>query len=304
MWIMFIKERFESEELRIMKALDFRMVLANNDKQYYLNLQKGYEGEVLFDEYLHRIEIESYVINDLLFDLNHSHFQIDSLLISQAYLNLFEVKNFEGEFYFEGDKFKKINGTEVKNPMLQLDRNESLFRQLLNSFGIKIPIRAYLVFINPEFTLYQAPLDRRIILPTNLNRLIQQFNNQQSSLNKQHDRLSEKLLASHIAKSPFSKVPRYDYNDLRKGVFCQTCGTVMEEYHGHKFTCKTCAMNENTEKAVLRNVQEYRVLFPHNRISTNTIYEWCGGVFQKKRIRQILNENFKIAGFGQWSYFE
>jgi len=301
---MFIKERFESEELRIMKALDFRMVLANNDKQYYLNLQKGFEGEVLFDEYLHRIEIESYVINDLLFDLNHSHFQIDSLLISQAYLNLFEVKNFEGEFYFEDDKFKKINGTEVKNPMLQLDRNESLFRQLLNSFGIKIPIRAYLVFINPEFTLYQAPLDRRIILPTNLNRLIQQFNNQQSSLNNQHDRLSEKLLASHIAKSPFSKVPRYDYNDLRKGVFCQTCGTVIEEYRPVILTCKKCGKHVNTKDSLLRSIEEYQDLYPTRKISTNTIYEWCGGIFPKKTIRLVLQDNFIVSGYGKWSYYE
>lgn len=304
MWIMFKKNRSEPEDLRVMKALNYRMELPDKDKQYYLNLQKGFEGEVLFDEYLQRIEIESFILNDLLFELNHSHFQIDSLLISQDHLHLFEVKNYEGEFYFEGEKFKKINGVEVKNPMLQLDRNESLFRQLMHSFHLKIPIRAYLIFINPEFTLYQAPLDRRIILPTNLNRLIQQIDTQKSTLNNQHARLSEKLLSAHLTKSPFSKVPEYDYNELRKGVFCESCGTVMEEYQGHIFTCKKCAMNEKTDKVVLRNVQEYKLLFPHKKISTNSIFEWCGGVFPKKTIKQILKKNFEIAGYGRWSYFE
>jgi hypothetical protein len=219
---MFKKERFESEELRVMQALDFRMGLADKDKQYYFNLQKGFEGEVMFDEYLYRIGIETYVLNDLLFELNHSHFQIDSLMISQDHIHLFEVKNYEGEFYYEGDKFKKINGTKVKNPMLQLDRNQSLLRQFFNSIGVKTPIAAFLVFINPEFTLYQAPLDRRTILPTNLNRFIKQINNQKSILNNHHDRLSKKLLSSHLTKSPFTNIPKYDYNQLRKGVLCQS----------------------------------------------------------------------------------
>jgi len=170
---MFLKERCESEELKVLKALNTRMDLPDKEKQYYLNLQKGYEGEVMFDGYLRRLVIQSLIMNDLLLEQNHSHFQIDSLLSSQRLSYLFEVKNFVGEYYFEGDKFKTDNGNEVKNPLLQLDRNASLLRQFFNSNGIKIPIEPYLVFVNPEFTLYQAPLEGRIILPTNLNRFIE-----------------------------------------------------------------------------------------------------------------------------------
>jgi hypothetical protein len=195
---MFLKERYESEELKVLKVLNTRVVLSEKEKQYYLNLQKGFEGEVMFDGYLQQINMQSYILNDLLLEQNHSHFQIDSMMILQRLSYLFEVKNFEGEYYFEGDTFKTINGNEVKNPLLQLDRNVSLLRQFFNSLGFKIPIEPYLVFVNPEFTLYQAPLDRRIILPTNLNRFIHQVNNQQTTLNHQHVRLSEKLLASHI----------------------------------------------------------------------------------------------------------
>lgn len=304
MWTMFKKERSESEELRIMKALNFRMNLEEKVKQYYLNLQKGFEGEVMFDGYLKKVGIESYVLNDLLFEFNHSHFQIDSLMISENLNYLFEVKNYEGEFYFDSEKFKKKNGTEVKNPLIQLDRNESLLRQLFNSLGIKTPIAAFLVFINPEFTLYQTPLDRRIILPTNLNRFIQQFNTQKSTLNISHDRLAENLLSSHLTKSPFSQIPNYEYSQLRKGVVCQSCGAVMEEYHGHIFTCKKCAKQENTENAILSTIQEFKLLFPSKRISTNQVFEWSGGVLPKKTVRNILKKNFILSGYGQWSYYE
>jgi hypothetical protein len=304
MWLMFLKNRYESEELRVLNALNSRMDLAEKEKQYYFNLKKGFEGEVVFDGHLKRIVIQSLILSDLLFEQNHSHFQIDSLMISQSLIYLFEVKNFEGEYYFDGETFKKINGTEVKNPLLQLERNASLLRQLFKSIGYKIPIEPYLVFVNPDFTLYQAPLNKRIILPTNINRFILQMNHQRSILNNQHSRLSERLLSSHLTKSPFTKIPPYEYAELRKGVFCHSCGTVMEEYRGREITCESCSVKENTKKALLRSVKEFNILYPLEKLSTNLIYEWCGGVFPKKTIRQVMKENYIISGYGQWSIYE
>jgi hypothetical protein len=304
MWIMFLKNRSESEELRVLKALNPRMDLAEKEKQYYLNLQKGFEGEVMFDVYLQRIFFQSLILNDLLLEQNHSHFQIDSLMISQSLTYLFEVKNFEGEYYFDGDTLKKINGNEVKNPLLQLERNLSLLRQFFNYIGFKISIEPYLVFVNPDFTLYNAPLNKRIILPTNLNRFINQLNNNKSTLNSQHSRLSEKLLSSHLTKSPFTKVPKYEYSQLRKGVFCHSCGTVLEEYSGRVFLCNNCSVKESTKSTLIRSVKEFNLLYPLEKLSTNIVYEWCGGVFPKKTIREVMKENFIILGYGQWSYYE
>ncbi|MBT2636481.1 nuclease-related domain-containing protein [Bacillus sp. ISL-39] len=301
---MFIKNRSESEELRVLKALNPRMDLAEKQKQYYFNLKKGFEGEVMFDGYLKRILIQSLILNDLLLEQNHSHFQIDSLMISQSLTYLFEVKNFEGEYYFDGDTFRKINGTEVKNPLLQLERNVSLLRQFFNSIGFKIPIEPYLIFVNPDFTLYQAPLNRQIILPTNLNRFIQHLNNQKSSLNYQHSRLSESLLSSHLTRSPFTKIPPYEYAQLRKGVFCHSCGAVLEEFRGVILTCKKCGRHENTKEALLRSIEDHRILSPTKKVSTNIIYEWCGEILPKPVIRQVLKENYSVSGYGKWSYYE
>lgn len=301
---MFLKNRCESEELRVLKALNSRMDLAEKEKQYYFNLKKGFEGEVMFDGHLKRIVIQSLILNDLLFEQNHSHFQIDSLMITQSLTYLFEVKNFEGEYYFDGDTFRKINGTEVKNPLLQLDRNVSLLRQFFNSIGNKIPIEPYLIFVNPDFTLYHAPINKRIILPTNINRFILQMNHQKSILNNQHSRLSEKLLSSHVTKSPFTKVPSYEYAQLRKGVFCHSCGAVMEEYRGVILTCKKCGRHENTKEALLRSIEDHRILSPNEKISTNTIFEWCDELLPKPVIRQVLKENYTVSGYGQWSYYE
>jgi hypothetical protein len=78
----------------------------------------------------------------------------------------------------------------------------------------------------------------------------------------------------------------------------------MEEYRPVIVTCNKCGKHENTKNALLRSIKDYQILFPTNKISTNIIYEWCGGVFPKKTIRLTLKENFIALGYGKWSYYE
>lgn len=56
------------------------------------------------------------IVNDLLLEHQHTMFQIDSLLFSRDLIYLFEVKNYEGNFYIEGDKWHSNDQEEIKNP--------------------------------------------------------------------------------------------------------------------------------------------------------------------------------------------
>ncbi|MGM0904789.1 MAG: hypothetical protein ACQEXB_27495 [Bacillota bacterium] len=46
---MILKPRQVSDELKLMRILNARMELTEKDKQNYLNLEKGFEGELKFD---------------------------------------------------------------------------------------------------------------------------------------------------------------------------------------------------------------------------------------------------------------
>src|ERR1700748_3760767 len=94
------KSRTKSAELLILKSLNIRMNLSEKDKQHYFNLEKGYKGEVLFDSLTEKLHCECFILNDLLLNLNNSTFQIDSLIISPEAIYLFEVKNYEGDYYY------------------------------------------------------------------------------------------------------------------------------------------------------------------------------------------------------------
>jgi hypothetical protein len=86
-------------------------------------------------------------------------FQIDSLIISQEAIYPFEIKSFEGDYYYKSEGFFFMaSKEEIKNPLNQLNRSYSLLRPLLKKLGIYLPVEGNVTFVNPEFPLYQAPL--------------------------------------------------------------------------------------------------------------------------------------------------
>lgn len=276
------KVRTKSSELLLLESLSNRMTLAEKDQQHYLNLKKGYEGEVMFDSLTEKLNCECLILNDLLFQLNNTTFQIDTLIIISDSVYLYEVKNFDGDYYFDSNRFYKKPKYEYTNPLQQLERTESLLRQLFNSLGYKFNIEGLVIFINPEFSLFQAPLNKPFILPTQLRRYLAKLETNSAKVNGTHRILADKLISLHIEKSPYTQVPFYEYEKLKKGVTCAKCNSFSLIVERRSCACIDCGNVEKVTNAILRSVEEFKYLFPSRKITTNSIYEWCvRGLFQK-----------------------
>jgi hypothetical protein len=251
-----------------------------------------------------KLSNERIILNDLLLEVNNTKFQIDTAIIFQETINLFEVKNYEGDYFYNTDKFYTISEKEIQDPLDQLKRCEFLLRQLLQNLGFNIPIKGWIIFINPEFTLYQSPQNKPIIFPTQLNRFMKKLNSKSSKLNKQHKKLAELLISLHQIESPYPRLSHYDYDQLQKGITCGSCNSFSTSVRGTKLLCDVCGEEEKVEFAVMRSVKEFKLLFPDKKITTNGIYEWCKVIPSKPIIRRILKKNMKSTGIGQWSYYE
>lgn len=302
---MILKHRTESDELLIMRSLHTRMKLTDKDKFHYLNLEKGYEGEVKFDLLAECIQEERLIINDLLLDVNNSVFQIDTLFISQAGIHLLDVKNFQGDFYLNSDKlYVAATNRECKNPLGQLERSSTLFRQLLQSLKMNYLVDSAVIFINPEFTLFQAPMDQSIILSTQINRFFTDLNKTSSKLNEGHKKLAQNLLSLHLTKNPHSKIPEYRYDQLQKGFYCKTCRSFLVSIKNYGFVCKQCGKFEKTEQAILRHAREFQLLFPEWKITTQIIYDWCNVELHKRTISRVLKKHYTLCGNTRDSYYK
>ncbi|CAH2716074.1 hypothetical protein BACCIP111895_03258 [Neobacillus rhizosphaerae] len=302
---MLLRGRSESDELMAMRYLNTRMELTEKEKFHYSKLEKGFEGEVKFDLLAESLQEERYIINDLLLEVNNSYFQLDTLIISQGVIHLLDIKNFQGDCYLESDKLYAMKtGREYKNPVDQLKRSTTLFRQLLQNLKQNYLVEASVLFINPEFTLYQAPMDQPIILPTQVNSFLKDLNKTLSKLNDGHKKLAQKLISLHQTKNPFTVLPKYNYDQLQKGVYCKTCKSFLIYIKNNDFVCGKCGGHEKIELAILRNVEEFNLLFPDRKITTHSIYEWCKVDLNKRTFCRILKRNYTAFGNTRETYYK
>jgi ribosomal protein S27AE len=282
------------------------MDLSPNDLNHYLRLEKGYQGEVMFDQLTDKLENDIYILRNLCLEVNNSEFQIDTLIIFQETIFPCEVKNFEWDYVFdpETESFKTISNNEILNPLDQVNRTKTLLRKLLQNHGYHFPIEGNVIFINPEFTLYKAPINRPIILPTQLSRFMKKLDQIPSKLNGRHKKLADLLISLHQNESRYAKIPPYTYEQQRKGVSCASCHSLSVTFNGDKCVCGQCGYVEGVDSAILRSVEELRLLFPGMKITTNGVHEWSDGIVSKKVIRRILKKNLIAKGERHTRYFE
>ena len=290
---MLFRPRPKMLELTLLHYLHARRKFTNEEEFNYNNLVKGYEGELKSDTWLKGLTEEWLILNHLLLEYNGSTFQIDTLIIAFEKIYLLDVKTFEGDHSIKDDKWYTPSGKPEKNPLHQLERCETLLQRLLQDLGFNISIESYLIFINPEFHLYTSSNHPAIIFPAQLNRFLKKLNTGPVKLNKKHYQLAEKLNALHIEESPYKRLPLYNYEQLKKGIICPNDKTFFTD---DTLICKKCGCVEDVEAAVLRSVKEFSLLFPDRKITTNNIYDWCGGVKSKKVVRRVLSKCFKLVG--------
>ena len=300
---MVIKPYHVSLELRTLRCLNQRLDLDPESKQLYFNLEKGHEGEQKLAELFKSLPNKWLILHDLLLESGYTIFQIDALLLAHNEIHFFEVKNYEGDFYIESDNWYTITGKEIQNPILQLNRSKSLLRQLLRKHDINLPLKEHIIFTHTEFTLFQAPLNLSIVLPTQLNRFIHQLKTTPSRSNHHGKKLAEKLADQHMKESPYERLPHYEYQQLKKGISCAGCGSLSSNLRGRTVYCGNCCHEEAADDSVMRSIAEIQLLFPDKKLTTNGIYEWCGATVSKKLIRRILSKNFTVQGKGKRTYY-
>jgi hypothetical protein len=302
---MIVKEREVPVELQVLRCLKNRMVFTEKEKIYHINLEKGYAGEIMFDDLIKNSPNDCLIVNDITLEVSNNVFQIDSLMIFKDMICVFEVKNYEDNFYFESNKWYSLpSRMEINNPILQIDRSETLLRKYLHIHRFPIPIESKIVFVNPTFTLYQAPMDLPLVFPTQLKHLQSTLESKKGVLTAQHTKLAKQMCNDHIVTSRYLRLPNYSYESLKKGMVCRSCGELYTNWGESILHCKSCRNNETIALAFIRSVKEFKLLFHRRKITSREIFEWCSIIPSQKATRYLLNKYFKPIGQGRSKSYE
>lgn len=290
----------------MLEVLQYHMPLSNEQQKMYKRLYRGYLGErklaAFFKSELHQDRIEIY---DLRLQINNNESQIDCLLILDGVFYLIEVKNFQGDYYYENQRwFIAATGKEINNPLYQLNRNELLLKEFFVQQKIPLQITPRVIFIHPEFHLYQAPRHAPIIYPNQLKRFTQKLSAFPKPIHSEHNKIANLLRAHHVTNSAYEQFPEYNYHDLKKGVFCYSCRGEMKKYDQRNLICSKCNQKEPIDISAIKSIEAFNLLFPNETITKNTIYIWCGGTLPKRTIQRILINHFQLINNGRSSYYK
>ena len=284
-----VKNRNKSNYLCAVEALDKRMTLPDEEALHLMNMQKGFKGEVLFDSLLEEfLNVDALILNDLMFTEKGSTFQVDSLILTGEKVLLFEVKNYEGNFQFKSHHLLTSSGKEIGNPLNQLDDTSIKMRQLLSKWNVNLTFDPILIFVNPAFTLYNAPSGSPIIFPTQIKEQLSRMNRIALPLSKRHHHFADKMMEENQEEAAFQrKLPSYTYDLLKKGLWCIECGSPDLSNTQRTISCRACGSKATVVDTVSRQIKDFKLLFPDSKVTSAAMFDWLcltGSVpqFQRK----------------------
>ena len=301
---MLIKPRVKSINHFVLESVNYRMGLSVEDNRRYQNQMKGFQGEQLFDQLINHSQQNGYVVNDLFLSSKDTHYQMDSILILNEQLIIYEVKNYTGEYCYENGSLFSKNGYSLQNPVDQVNRKKAYLNNWLLNNGYPHKTKAYVVFINPDFYIYNLPLTKSILFVGQLERHFKTLTNANESVNAQDKKLAQALANQHNGNYRPDNLPSYGFDSLKKGILCPECFSFAHTDTREKRICTTCGHIEKIADAIYRSVLEFQVLFPEVPVSMQTIFAWCGGKYTKPRIRRVLSQKMTKYSNGPMTYYK
>lgn len=267
----------------------------------------GFLGEKKFHERLKR-ELNSDVIQlyDVKLRAGESECQIDCLLIFQYECVILELKNYGGNFVMRNNDWFLISGKQIDNPVNQLQRQRVRLEKFFEENKINLKINQKLVFINPKFVLYEAKRDFNVIMPGQIDWLIEELNRIPCRVYEHQQKIVDTIQTKSLKKSRYETDLDYEYDRLFKGITCVNCGSFVEfdfDVSRKKVQCPKCGESELVDAAVLRNIKDYIILFPEEPVTVGRMLDWMGFILSKQQIRRILNKYGAKQGSGRKTYY-
>ena len=278
--------------LQIMEAMDARVALKSDGKKYLENLRKGYEGEIQFIGKLSALQCPHILLNDLMVHPKFSgQIQIDSLLIIKDSIILYEVKNYSGNWTYGTETFKN-DAIEIPNPMIQALRTKNNFKQLIREFGYpNMNVEVCVVFIHPEFTLYQAPFNKNMIFHSQISDHMSHLEQFAKPLSWVFDELITFLGTVKLPPEIFKRqIPPYEYADFKKGIRCEKCNQILRRKSQRVSYCSICKSDSYNNDGVVRAIEEFRLLFPEKKLTGRLLMDWTDNTLSHTRCKVILKE--------------
>lgn len=269
---MILKRRSEPPEIFQLESLIQRTSIVHPLFPHWTEklrrISAGFHGEQRVDNLWSEIllSLPHYLIHDLFIQKPKSSHQLDTLLVTNRFILLLEIKSISGQLNFDPQlrQFSRTNKDGsidgMRNPDDQVRRHEGCVRNFLKEKKISLPVVGVIIFTYPSSIVNSRPANRVVIQASGLPYLMDQLAAKypHDVLNtRQTRRLADQFLQLH------TDPPLRELNvpaELRKGVLCGQCDEVLH-YDKRAWRCSRCSYKNPL--AHLETLLQYRSLISH-----------------------------------------
>ena len=240
----------------------------------------GYNGECQIDHYLKQVNFpEPYAI---LKEVNlksdaQSFISIDTLIITQSFICVLEIKTIKGKLMFQSNPpqlLKDVDGviTLLKCPEQQLNRNVKRLINWLDKQGISLPIHSCIVLPYSKTHVALPPKFAKIIMGCDISSYIEELNEKEPIISREtFDKLVNLIneFQTSYFPPPLSNRYKIDYHQIRKGLICSYCFMTIKNE-------KKCPNCKNSTKLAKKEAVEDWFYFWKDSITTRECMEYIG----------------------------
>lgn len=241
---MFLKMRSEPLLLDQLPRLMHRFTGLDAVADDHYKVRAGFGGEEHVDKILLRSRLHAVLVGDL--QLADRLCQIDTLVVTNHFVLILEVKNFSGMLTFHEDRFQMVQTTREGNrfgynsPVTQVWNAREELRAILSEAGIPLPVYGAIVLPYSSTLIDRMPGEFPVVYGYSLNRFISTLPRTGRTLPPKE---TAQLLISHhqpFPKMDFQEVYKYDPRRIKRGVLCPLCGRTCERRSERMHVCRSC----------------------------------------------------------------
>lgn len=283
---MILTERKPSEELLYYRALKNREGLTEDEHYKLIRLESGYEGELTYDEIFENIIKHLPVFRDIYLKIDGSVVQCDALIVHDDGYVLHEIKNYNGEYSYNGDQWL-LRGKEIsEDPIIQLERTRKKFIKLQYTNKIQLDIEGKVIFTHSDFSLVTTNTTRteKVILRNNLKRNLVELKNLTYS---DYSQEKVEIISKAIIKNPYFKEVA-NIESIKKGVYCRYCSNSDLKKLKYHFKCNNCSSMDTIHTITLQALSDYNALFRNHPFSKEQIYSFLDGLVSRYTVLRVI----------------
>lgn len=300
---MIVKKLTKPVALRVYESLNARTVLTPSEQKELEKHERGYEGEVGLDGRVKELPFDCRVLNDLVLRDNGTTVQLDKLLLTGNILHLYEVKNYSGSYTYRDDALYGRGEFKIANPLIQPNKSNPLLHNLIRKLGYRYEVKSHVVFMDPAFYLYELPRDKPFIFAGQIPQHFEQMAKRNTFIDIRQEKLIDELHGLHVSDFRPSNLPEYEYDELKKGIYCPKCFSFEHRETRKTRICQQCGYREPATEAIKRTAEEYIALFPKDFLTKIRLFDLCGGECAEQTIQKVLAKNYIVHPHSKNSFY-